>query len=393
MIAVLICSAILIFTPILLVQYQRLSRTYSEYTPNSNPIQTPCRNRLSSSCTARTFLLRKRSSSDSLPTNSSTFCTSSGCYSRDRSSRQTTFQNHRQARESDGHMYDGAESGSSSIWRDIESSQRDARSSVETKGDSDGEDTCKQEKRDGGGNRVESGTDGRGSKTLYERRIKDGSRQSDPGTINGWSDRNIGNYGEHIDNRRESRKPWQPPFPTRARMVGDTMYRVLPNIGSISDRDSGDKKPSAEEGRGTRSTSGIPLEQEAEDALALIGHLPVTEPLSYGQPVRPPPAVSTSPPWIGHSTKDVSSHDGKDERDHVSTPSSTATTRNRSGRSISVVQATALVLFFIIFIFVFAILVAHCLAWLVVYKTEVRLGELRKGLLRGGDMRVCLCAR
>jgi hypothetical protein len=37
-------------------------------------------------------------------------------------------------------------------------------------------------------------------------------------------------------------------------------------------------------------------------------------------------------------------------------------------------------------------LTAHCLAWFIVYKTEARLGEVRKGLLRGGDMRVCLCA-
>jgi hypothetical protein len=33
------------------------------------------------------------------------------------------------------------------------------------------------------------------------------------------------------------------------------------------------------------------------------------------------------------------------------------------------------------------------MAWFIVSKTEARLGEVRKGLLRGGDMRVCLYAR
>lgn len=47
----------------------------------------------------------------------------------------------------------------------------------------------------------------------------------------------------------------------------------------------------------------------------------------------------------------------------------------------------------IIFVFAFAILIAHCLAWFLVYKTEARLGEVRSGLLRGGEMKLCLCGR
>ena len=46
----------------------------------------------------------------------------------------------------------------------------------------------------------------------------------------------------------------------------------------------------------------------------------------------------------------------------------------------------------IIFMFMYAILIAHCLAWFVVYKTESRLGALHKSVLRGGNMRICLCA-
>jgi hypothetical protein len=41
----------------------------------------------------------------------------------------------------------------------------------------------------------------------------------------------------------------------------------------------------------------------------------------------------------------------------------------------------------------FTVLIAHCLAWFIVYKAEARLGELRAGILRGGEMRVCLCTR
>ncbi|KAJ8111304.1 hypothetical protein OPT61_g6076 [Boeremia exigua] len=56
-------------------------------------------------------------------------------------------------------------------------------------------------------------------------------------------------------------------------------------------------------------------------------------------------------------------------------------------------QTWLVVMGLIIFIFAFAILVAHCLAWFLVYKTEARLGEVRSGLLRGGEMKLCLCGK
>lgn len=46
----------------------------------------------------------------------------------------------------------------------------------------------------------------------------------------------------------------------------------------------------------------------------------------------------------------------------------------------------------LLFILSFAILIAHCLAWFLVYKTEARLGEARRGIVQGGNMRLCLCA-
>jgi hypothetical protein len=48
---------------------------------------------------------------------------------------------------------------------------------------------------------------------------------------------------------------------------------------------------------------------------------------------------------------------------------------------------------FLLFVLAFAILIAHCLAWFLVYKTEARLGEARRGIMQGGEMRLCLCAK
>ena len=63
------------------------------------------------------------------------------------------------------------------------------------------------------------------------------------------------------------------------------------------------------------------------------------------------------------------------------------------GRGLPFWQVLLVTMGSIIFVFAFAILTAHCLAWFLVYKTEARLGEVRSGLLRGGEMKVCLCGR
>jgi hypothetical protein len=60
---------------------------------------------------------------------------------------------------------------------------------------------------------------------------------------------------------------------------------------------------------------------------------------------------------------------------------------------MSLLKSIALVLASLMSIFLFAVLIAHCLAWFIVYKTEARLGEAKRGLLVGGEMRMCLCAR
>ena len=59
---------------------------------------------------------------------------------------------------------------------------------------------------------------------------------------------------------------------------------------------------------------------------------------------------------------------------------------------MSALRVCIAILAFLLFILLFAILVAHCLAWFLVYKTEARLGEARRGIMQGGEMRLCLCA-
>ena len=59
---------------------------------------------------------------------------------------------------------------------------------------------------------------------------------------------------------------------------------------------------------------------------------------------------------------------------------------------MSAVWLCVAILAVLLFILAFAILVAHCLAWFLVYKTEARLGEARRGIMQGGEMRLCLCA-
>jgi hypothetical protein len=64
-----------------------------------------------------------------------------------------------------------------------------------------------------------------------------------------------------------------------------------------------------------------------------------------------------------------------------------------SGSVMTVVWPILAVLAGMLLILLFALLIAHCLAWFIVYKTEARLGEARRGLVQGGEMRLCLCAR
>jgi ABC-type Fe3+-siderophore transport system permease subunit len=56
-------------------------------------------------------------------------------------------------------------------------------------------------------------------------------------------------------------------------------------------------------------------------------------------------------------------------------------------------RTTLAILVGILLLFAYAVLIAYCLAWFLVYHTEARLLEARRGLTQGGEMRLCLCSR
>ncbi|KAH7084740.1 hypothetical protein BKA63DRAFT_384402, partial [Paraphoma chrysanthemicola] len=69
----------------------------------------------------------------------------------------------------------------------------------------------------------------------------------------------------------------------------------------------------------------------------------------------------------------------------------TAATRKEEKGIMPFVWTTIAVITGILVVLGIVILMIHCLAWFIVYQTEARLGEARRGLLKGGEMRLCLC--
>lgn len=142
------------------------------------------------------------------------------------------------------------------------------------------------------------------------------------------------------------RKPWDPPFPTTSKGKGkekESGWRILPPMPSDApstqrqgDRRSGDR----------------------------VHDVPTNESVSQESSVN---VSKASKP------KDQSQQD--------------------SEAGMSILWTSVAVLAGVFLILLCAILIAHCLAWFIVYKTEARLGEARRGLVTGGEMRLCLCAR
>ena len=105
------------------------------------------------------------------------------------------------------------------------------------------------------------------------------------------------------------------------------------------------------------------------------------------RPASEPPKVMPKKSWT-----DAAKHDLKDAA-KAYPPEVPRTTSTAPKAGMALWQTLLITMGFIIFVFAFAVLVAHCLAWFLVYKTEARLGEVRAGLLRGGEMKLCLCGR
>ncbi|OCK74464.1 hypothetical protein K432DRAFT_430007 [Lepidopterella palustris CBS 459.81] len=74
-------------------------------------------------------------------------------------------------------------------------------------------------------------------------------------------------------------------------------------------------------------------------------------------------------------------------------PNSNPTANTHHALSFTSLQILLLLLALLTFLLAFSILTTHLLAGFIVFKTEAGLGEVRTGVLRGGEMRVCLWAR
>jgi hypothetical protein len=139
-----------------------------------------------------------------------------------------------------------------------------------------------------------------------------------------------------------SKRPWDPPFPTTHARNGSG-WRILPP-----------SEPRASDG-------------SVEDVECDV----IPEMVAHTSPIRTP--------RVQYSNEEQATRDDVVEK-------------NKPG-AMSIVWTVIAILAGIFFVLLFAILIAHCLAWFIVYKTEARLGEARRGLVQGGEMRLCLCAR
>lgn len=198
----------------------------------------------------------------------------------------------------------------------------------------------------------------------------------------------------------------QPP-PKDLPQAGHTIHRE-PHQGHQS---SSSKAQSALPSRTDRESVPSPLEGSPQHSTY---RLPQTIPLTKATVEQPMKAAAKVPWYLGNRGRLVPqqtiSQSGPSNipvnsatcRSTPSCPACNIVAEDHKGNEARKIansshlplwQILLLLMGILLFIFGFAILVAHCLAWFLVYKTEARLGELRRGLMRGGDMKLCLCAR
>lgn len=157
------------------------------------------------------------------------------------------------------------------------------------------------------------------------------------------------------------RKPWDPPFPQRESVI----------VEEISRRNSG-----------WRSLPPLPPRRQGTDM----------ERAGTAKRLFPPDLDGDLDDDIDESAEagDDNEHEVQvsNSKRNWDTRRANKTIRRGMSRLWLFIWALAILLF----ILSFAILIAHCLAWFLVYKTEARLGEARRGIVQGGNMRLCLCA-
>ncbi|KAF1960070.1 hypothetical protein CC80DRAFT_284558 [Byssothecium circinans] len=214
---------------------------------------------------------------------------------------------------------------------------------------------------------VETNVDGAGEKTP----APDVSSPEHGSTLS----RSVPTTSSGNNHVKKARKPWDPPFPTTRERPKGHSWRILGPATETIAEDTGD-------GEGERGAENLdaPVEDNGE---RISANVRATTPLD--DPTLPS-SLSSLNLNVPESLARLPSCPSK-------ASSALSQSQEPRGHHLSVFRWIVLVLASVIFVFAFAILVGHCLAWFVVYKTESRLGEAKSGLLRGGEMRMCLCAR
>ncbi|CAN9170820.1 unnamed protein product [Alternaria sp. RS040] len=171
--------------------------------------------------------------------------------------------------------------------------------------------------------------------------------------------------------RADARKPWDPPLGRRREGRGDK---------EMKGRQMGGNKWFV--------SSPVPLKNTGRDmeAKGVARRLfPVDDEGEYSYDHEPHDGLFeshredmarlTSTPPPAPATKDCTSVDTAESA------SSKKKSKRKSGL-VSAIWICVVVFAVLVSIFIFAILIAHCLAWFLVYKTEARLGEARRGIMQ-----------
>jgi len=180
------------------------------------------------------------------------------------------------------------------------------------------------------------------------------------------------------DGRETGRKPWDPPV----RMgIGRRGFGMGMRVGMGSEGFDVPSTPPKKTGR-EMEAKGVAIRLFPPDGEGgyMYDQAPNNEIPGPNRETTPRPTHTST-----RSPQDVT----------YDTPSDHPPQHRKSKRKPSAMSALwtcIAILAFLLFILLFAILIAHCLAWFLVYKTEARLGEARRGIMQGGEMRLCLCA-
>jgi hypothetical protein len=180
------------------------------------------------------------------------------------------------------------------------------------------------------------------------------------------------------------RKPWDPPFPRRETLKEKVEGGMKSNVWVMP------PTPPKKTGRELEA-KGVAVRLFPPDVDGDDGYVYEQE---EQQDVDEPEGVTTPKitPVTPAPVPDVTPAPQTSVHPSTSKPAPAKKKAKAKSSVMSALWICVAIFAILLFILAFAILVAHCLAWFLVYKTEARLGEARRGIMQGGEMRLCLCA-